>query len=170
MKTKTEKEEIIKELKENFKKAIGFVIVNLQKLKGEEEFRLKEILKENNSDFKIYKKTLIYKANPNFAFKDEELKFPFGIIWEFNENLPAFKAIRDLEKEGIFLEILKGYLEGRVLSKEEVITLSKLPSKEELIAKVVFTMKNVFQRLAFTLNFPKQKLVLTLSAIKEKNK
>lgn len=168
MKTKKDKEKLLEELKEKFGKSLGFIIVNLMKLKGNDQFIIKEILKKEGGLFQVPKKTLIYKANPNFPLKDEELKTSFAFIWEFNQDLSAFKALKIIKEKGIEIEVLKGYLEGRVLNQKEILELSELPSKEELISKLISYLKNPLYRLAFVLSFPLKKLALNLSSINKK--
>jgi large subunit ribosomal protein L10 len=166
MKIKKDKKKIVQELVEKFKRANGYLLINLLNLNASSEKRTRDLLKENNSLFEVVKKTLIYKANPQFPFSDEETKFPFAFIWNFDENLSAFRSLKILEKEGIKLQIAYGYLEGKVLTKEEIENLINLPSKEELQAKLVSGLKSSLYRLHHSLNFPLRKLILIMSAIK----
>jgi len=167
MKTKKEKEKILKDLVENFQSARGYLLVNLLNLKTPSQKKLRDFLKEKNSLFQVVKKTLVYKANPNFPFTDEELKTPFAFIWSFDENFSGVLALKELKKEGIELDILKGYLWNQVFSKEEVEKIINLPSKEELILKVLQNLKGQIYRLTYDLKFPLQKLTLVLSSIKK---
>lgn len=167
MRTKRDKEKLLEELKEKFAKAKGYILISILGLKGEEEFLIREILKNKRSSFQVAKKTLIYKSNPNFPFKEEELKTPFGFIWEFDENLSAFKSIKELKEKGINIEILKGYLEGKILNQKDVLEISEIPSKEYLLGKLLGSLKGVLYRLSFALSFPIKKLNYTLSQIKK---
>ncbi len=167
MKTKKQKEEILKELVEKFKSASGYLLVNLTGLRADVEKKLRDSLKSNNSLFEVVKKTLIYKANPQFPFSDEEIKFPFAFIWNFDENLSAFRTLKTLEKQGIQIQIAKAYLEGKVLTEEEIKELINLPSKEELQVKLVQILKSQFYRLHFSLTFPMKKFLVLMSAIKK---
>jgi ribosomal protein L10 len=95
MKTKKEKEKIVKDLVEKFKLARGYLLVSLLNLKTLEQKKIRDILKENNSLFQVVKKTLVYKANPDFPFSDNELKLPFAFIWNFDENLSGFPVFKN---------------------------------------------------------------------------
>ncbi len=167
MKTRKEKEKIVKDLVEKFKKTKGYLLVSLLNLNSYQQVKIKNLLKENNSLFQVVKKTLIYKANPEFPFSDEELKMPFALIWDFDENLGSLKALKELKNEGIELNIFSGYLWNRVFNKEEINQIINLPSKEELIKKLISNLKNQIYRLDFALNFPLKKLVFLLSKIKK---
>ena len=167
MKTKKEKEKILKDLVEKFKSARGYLLVSLLNLKTDEQRKIRDILKKNNSSFQVVKKTLVYKANPNFPFSDEELKIPFAFIWDFNENLSGFQSLKTVLKEGISLEIVRGYFQGKVLSKDEVLEIINLPSREELISKIFQNLKGQFYRIHFALGFSLRKLIFVLSQIKK---
>jgi ribosomal protein L10 len=80
---------------------------------------------------------------------------------------PAFRSLKILIKEGAQIEILKGYFEGKVLSKEEVLEIINLPSKEELILKILQNLKSQVYRLTYALEFPLKKLTFVLSQIKK---
>jgi len=167
MKTKKEKEKILKDLVEKFKTAKGYLLISLLNLKNPEEKKLRDVLKENNSLFQVVKKTLVYKANPSFPFSDNELKLPFAFIWNFDNNLSGFISLKNLFKEGTKIEILGGYLYEKVLSKEEVLEIINLPSKEELLLKVLQNLKSQIYKLNYNLSFPLRKLILILSQIKK---
>lgn len=167
MKNKKDKQDIVRQLRERFEKAKGYILINLSNLKGNSQFLLKEILKSQNSLFQVAKKTLIYRANPHFPFKDEETKIPFGLIWEFDENLNSFRALKTIKEKGLEINIVSGYFEGRVLKAEDVVRFSELPSKDQLISNLAYSLKSLNYRLNFTLAFPLKKLISTLSLIKK---
>ncbi len=167
VKTKKEKIKIVQDLKEKFEKAKGYLLVNLLNLNASIEKEIRDLLKENNSLFQVPKKTLIYKTNQNFPFSDEELKFPFAFVWFFDENLSGLKVFKKLKEENLKIEIFKGYLFNKALSQREIEEIINIPSKEELLQKLVSQLKNQFYRLHYNLNFPLRKLVLTLSSIKK---
>jgi large subunit ribosomal protein L10 len=167
MRTKQEKEKILKDLTEKFNSANGYLLVSLINLKTSNQNKIRSILKENNGLFQVVKKTLIYKANPNFPFNDEQLKLPFALIWNFDNNLSSFQALKKLAKEGINLEIISGYAEGKILSKDEALAIINLPSKEELMSKVVQNIKGLMYKMDYTLQFPLKKLIFILSQIKK---
>ena len=165
--TKEKKQEIIKKFQENYSKAKSFVILGLNNLKVETERILRETLKEKGCLFQVTKKTLIYKAVPDFPFYDDELKQSFAILWDFNDGLSVFKTLLIEDKLGIKLKIIGGYFEKQKLTENEVWQIAKLPSKEELVAKVLYSLKILPQRLSFDLAYPIKKLVFALSTIKK---
>ncbi len=167
VKTKKEKEKIVQDLKEKFKKATGYFLVSLSHLNASVEKDLRTFLKENNALFQVVKKNLIYKANPQFPFSDGELKLPFALVWFFDKNLSGLKVFKNLKEKNVSLEIVKGFLFNKILGPIEIKEVINLPSQEELFQKLINQLKASIYRFHYDLRFPLQKLVLILSALKK---
>lgn len=170
MKTREEKAEIIKEIKEIYTSSPFIILVSLLNLKGEEQKILKDTLKEKEADFKVFKKTLIKKAIPDFPIdmETDELKQPFGLVFLLKKEIDVkiFKILSEFY-EKYNLGIIKGILNKDVLSKETILELGKLPSLEVLRSKFVFTLKSELQKLIFALKTPFIKLTMVVSSIKK---
>lgn len=168
MKTRQQKQQNISELSNLFQRSKGYLVVNILNLNSEQQLKLKEALKDNNALFKVVKKSLIYKAYPDFAIKDEELKFPFAFIYDFDENLKCLQVIKSLKNENININLEKGYLWNRMFSKEDLALIVNLPTKDELLHKLLSSLAKSLFYLHYSLTFPLQKLLLTLSLINNK--
>ncbi|BCX15500.1 MAG: hypothetical protein KatS3mg097_392 [Candidatus Parcubacteria bacterium] len=168
MKTRQQKQQAISELSDLFQRSKGYLIVNILNLNSEQQTKLKEALKDNNALFKVVKKSLIYKAFPDFAIKDNELKFPFAFIYDFDENLKCLQVIKSLKNENINIDLEKGYLWDRIFSKEDLAVIVNLPSKDELLRDLLSVLAKNLYYLHYALTFPMQKLLLTLSFINNK--
>jgi large subunit ribosomal protein L10 len=168
MKTKEEKKKIIQRLREIFEKAKSFILVDLTGINGEIERNLRETLKENNCQFEVVKKSLIYKAKPDFYFRDEEIKKPFAILWDFGDGISVFRVLSQISKNLDFkFNILGGFFEYQKLNPDQVWEISSLPGKEELISKIISSLLNPLQRLAFSLKYPLLKMKFALSSINQ---
>lgn len=167
MKTKKEKAQIILELKELLENYSTIILISLLKLKGEEQKIFKDSIKKEGGVFKVFKKTLIKKAIPNFPLdlELEEFKQPFGMLF-FKDNLQIFKKLLEFSKN-FQINIIKGILGNRILTKEEILEIGELPSIEVLRSKLIYSLKNPFQELCFTLKNPFIKLNMVVSNIKK---
>ena len=171
MKTKEEKAEIIKEIKEIYNSSPFIIFISLLNLGGDQQKTLKDTLKENSANFKVFKKTLIKKAIPELPIdlEDKELKQPFGLVFLTKKDIDVkvFKIISEFaEKYG--LGIIRGILSGNVLTKEAILEIGKLPPLEVLRGKLILTLKSEIQKLIFVLKNPFIKLNLVVSSIKNK--
>lgn len=91
-----------------------------------------------------------------------------GIAFNQNDMVSAAKAIVDFSKENEELEIKGGLLENRLLTVEEIIELSKLPSRRELLTMVAIGLQGPIRKLAQYLVNPLQKLVWVVDKVKNK--
>ena len=83
---------------------------------------------------------------------DGILEGPTAVIIANEEYLPTLKAIYKYSSKNDFYKIKGGILEGKVTSVDELVTLAKLPSREELIAKLAGCLLANVSKLAATLD------------------
>lgn len=139
MLTRAQKENLVKDLSERIKagKAAifsdysGTTVVKMKKLRDE--------LRKNGSSYKITKKKLIELAfrNAGIEVDVKNMEGQIGVAIGKADEVSAAKVLANFSKENENFKILQGVLENRVISGEEVIALSKLLSREELLAKLV---------------------------------
>jgi len=141
-KTKEQKNKILKELKDKINQQKAMIFVDFRGLKVKDLFRLRNQLREIDSQFLVSKKTLMkialednkMKANP------EKMEGEIALVFGFEDELAPIKTIYDFSKENDNLKILGGYIESQkqeFLNAEAVIVLGQLPSKQELFARLV---------------------------------
>lgn len=167
MRSKEEKIKLIQELQELFKNYSTIILISLLKLKSETQKKFKDAIKENGGVFKVFKKNLIKKANPNFLIdlESEEFKQPFGLVFS-KENFQIFKKIFEFSDQ-LGINVIKGILGNKILTKEEILEIGSLPPIEILRGKLVFSLKMLFQKLQFILKNPLIKLNMVVSSIKK---
>ena len=168
MKTRQEKEQIIKELKQFFEKSSKIFFISLLNLNAEIQNSLRDQIKKIGGILKITKKTLIKLANPNLDLEQEKFKIPFGLIFDLNDakNIEIFKILAEFNKT-YNLTIIEGLIQNRVLSPKEIIEIGELPSYEVLLQKYNYLLKSLLGRLVFTLKIPISKLTLVVNNIKK---
>ena len=171
-KTKEEKKKIIEELREKVKKQRVMLFVSFKGLKTKDFSTLRKKLKETGNELKVAKKTLaqlvfdekginIDLKKPKgelalvFGYKDEIL--PAKIVWQFSQGNPHLK-------------ILGGFFENNFLESEKIIELAKLPTKEELLAKLVESMVVPILNLVNVFKGNFRSLIYILSQIKVQGK
>jgi len=164
------KKQIVAEISHKFKNAKSIVLVDYKGISVEKATLLRNKARDANVDYKVYKNTLA-----RIAAKESECEgltdYLIGSIAiavsETDEVAPA-KILFDFIKENKILEIKGGYVDGKVVSAKEVEHLATLPSKEELIAKMLGSLKSPLYGLANVLNGNIRGLAVALNAIKEK--
>lgn len=169
-KTKQQKEDFIKDFKEKLDKAKSLVFVHFDGLKVKEIEELRKLFRAEKVEYVVAKKTLLKKVfeqagieNYDPATFEKEVGVAFGID---DEVAPA-RIIQKFAKDHEALQAFGGVLENSFVGQEKVIELSKLPSKEELLAKVVGSINAPVSGFVNVLAGNLRNLVYVLSAVKD---
>ena len=172
-KNKIQKDIILRDLQEKIKKSKSIVFAGFNALGVKDNEALRAKLDQEKGEYYVAKKTLLNMAleKNGLEFNARELEGKVAAVFAYEDEVAPAKIIgdfrKDKEKEGkIFF--LGGFLDGRLLSKEEAEALSKLPSKTELYAKMVGSMNAPISGLVNVLAGNLRNLVYVLKAIEEK--
>ena len=148
------KKPIIEEIQSSIKDAKSVVVVDYRGLTVEQDTRLRKTLRENNITYKVYKNTMI-----NFAIQGTEfeglapyLEGPTAIAISTEDATAPARAICKFAKEAPKLEVKAGIVEGTAYDASGITQIASVPSKEELLAKLLGSMKSPISNLARVLN------------------
>lgn len=172
-KNRIQKQVIFRDLNEKIKKSKSVVFAGFNALgvKDNEALRLK--LKAEGGEYYVAKKTLM-----NLALKENRLEVnvrdlsgKLAVIFAYEDEVAPAKILgnfcKEKDKEGkIFF--LGGILDGKLLSKEDVLALSTLPSKKELYTKMLGSLNAPISGFVNVLAGNLRGLVNVLKAISEK--
>lgn len=166
---KPEKKEEVKVIKKKITDSEAVILADYRGLTVQEINELRSKLKDTGVELKIHKNTLFKIAAEKCGLSDLEdlLTGPTAMAFCKDKPIESSKLLYQFSKAHKVFQIKGAILEGSVIEKEKVIALAMLPSREELIAKLVGSLKAPISRLVGTLNNPAQKLVLTLNQIAE---
>ena len=161
--------EQVKELKETFSKAKAIYFTEYHGLNVGDITKLRSEFFKADVEYKVAKNTLIKLAaeeNKITGLK-EMFKGSTAIAIAYDEPVAPAKVIKEFTKEND-LPNVKGILfDGEFLPGKEFKRLADLPSKEELLAKLVAMLNSPLQKLVSTLNASPQKVVGVLNSLKE---
>ncbi len=164
---KEDKKALVKEFNDRFKSAEATFIASYSGIDVEGMTKLRKTLKEASSELKILKNTLA-----KFAVKGtqaepltEHFEGPIAIAFSFKDAVQTAKTLTGFAKEEPNLMIKVGTLGGRVIDLAEIKNLASLPSREELLARLMGVMKNVPAGLVGVLSGVPRKLVYVLNAV-----
>jgi large subunit ribosomal protein L10 len=165
--SREEKGKIVASLKEKFDKAGSAVLTDYHGLSVAQMQELKKELKTSDAEFSVAKNTLIARAS-KVASKDipqENLEGPTAILFSFGDTIAPIKKLAEFIKKYDLPTIKSGLFEGKILTKEGVVELSKIPGRDELYAKVVGSLGSPIYGLVNTLNGNLRNLVYILKQI-----
>ncbi len=172
-KSKIKKRDIIAVLKERIAKATSVVFVNFDKLTHKESEELRGLLRQEQSECYVAKKTLLdiaFKESGNQQIKAKELSGQIVSVFGYGDQVSPAKVINNFRKDKEEkLNFVGGILEGKSLTAAEVHGLALLPSKQELLAKLVGSLNAPVSGFVNALAGNIRNLVNVLKAIEEKN-
>tara|TARA_Y100001934_G_C12288871_1_gene743710 strand:- start:192 stop:722 length:531 start_codon:yes stop_codon:yes gene_type:complete len=133
---------------------------------------LRNKLRDAEVGYQVVKNRLAKRAAAKAGISglDEHLIGPTAIAFTNEDPIAPAKILQDFADEDDAFSIKLGFMDGQVLSPEEIKALSKLPSREELLGKVLGSVQSPMYGLAGVLNGLLRNLVGVIGAIEEKQK
>lgn len=170
MLSKSQKIEVVKELTEQVKNGKVIIFSDFTGTTVEKMKELRGELRKSGSIYKVTKKKLIDKALKEAGVEASvlDLAGQIGIAVGKEDEVSAAKILNQFSKKNKNFKILRGVLENKILSDKEVIALSSLPSREELLAKLVGSINAPVSGFVNVLAGNLRNLVGVLKAIADK--
>jgi len=170
MLTRKQKEEIVKNLTEEIKAAKAVVFSDFKGLEVKDMTSLKKELKKEGASFKVAKKNLINIAlkNTGADLDVKKMEGQIAVSASSEDETAVAKIISKFSKKNENLKILGGLLGVKEMSAAEIKALAKLPSKEELLAKLVGSLSSPLSGFMNVLQGNQRSLVQALKAIADK--
>jgi len=166
--TKEQKKNILEKLKQNIAKQKAMVFVAIDSLKTTELFDLRKELKQSDCLLTVAKKTLLTIAfkESKMDFNAKELEGEVALVFGFEDAIIPAKTAYQFSRKNKNLKILGGFFENEVKTAEEMIVLAKIPSKEELLAKIIGSIKAPISGFASVLQGNIKGLITVLAKAK----
>ena len=164
-----DKKKIVEDLKEKFATTKVVIVTDYKGLNVAQMTELRRNLSEANVEFQVVKNTLLTRASKD---TDAELladvfKGPSGIALSFDDPVAPAKVLTQFAKDNQKLEIKAGVMNGKRMNLDAITALSKLPSREELLAQVLSTMNAVPAGFVRALADVPRRMANVLNAIKD---
>lgn len=168
-KTMLAKQAQVRELAEKLKAAKGVVLADYRGLTVEQDTKLRKTLREAGIDYQVIKNSVIHFAAADAGLEGLEpyLNGPTALAISTEDPVAPSKMLTKFEKDFDKFELKAGIVEGKIVDVEGVKAISSLPSKEELIAKMLGSLKSPINGFVNVLNGNIRGLVVALNAIAE---
>jgi large subunit ribosomal protein L10 len=152
------KAEVVSEIKGKFEKAKSVVVFDPRGLNVTEVTELRRALRDNGSDYKVYKNTLTKRAVNSLDIKlDEFLEGPSAISFSEDELAPV-RVISEFAKNHENLELKAGIVEGRVVDAKELAKYAAIPSRDTLLTMIAAGLMSPLRNIAICIDlYAKQK-------------
>ena len=170
MKTREQKEQDIAVLKEEFSNKGNALIVSFQGLTVGKDWELRRALEKAELNYRVVKNTLgkiAVEGTPLEPLKDHFVGMT-AVAYSEKDPVGLAKVLSKFAKENAQLTFKAGIVEGRVINVKDIDVLAALPSKEELVSKLMFLINSPAQRIATAVNGVARNLVVVLKQIADK--
>src|SRR5918998_6692901 len=170
MKTREQKQQNLEALTEQFQAASAAMLVGFTKMSVGKDQELRRQLREAGAQYAVVKNTLARKASVGTPFEAaaEHFKGVTALALAEGDPVQLSKAITKFAKDNPDIFSFKaGVVEGRVLALRDVEAIATLPSKEELISKVMFLINCQAQRLVTVISAVPRNLAIVVKQIGE---
>lgn len=148
------KKEEVSKLAEKIKEAKLVLLTDYRGINVEDVTSLRTELRNINAEYKVIKNNITRRAleEAGITGLEEVLEGPTAVIMTNEDYLEPTKAIYKFSKDNDFYKIKGGVVEGKVLSAEEIITLAKLPSRQELLSMLAGSLLANISKFAVALD------------------
>ena len=153
-----QKQQVIDEIKDKLENSNGVVLFDYRGLTDAEIKELKKALKNVDSEYKVYKNTLMHRALSDLNIDiDEYLNGPSALAYSKDQIAPI-KVISNFMKKHPAITLKVGLVDNQVTSKEELEKLSTIPSREGLLTMLASGMLGIPKDLAICLDLYSKQL------------
>ncbi len=142
-------------------------VVDYRGLTVKEIQALRRSIREAGATMTVYKNTIMHIGLEQAGLPaiDDVLAGPSAFVFSGEDPVASAKALKDFAKTNNKLEIKGGIMDGQAVDAEQVNAIASLPSREELIAKLLGTISNPLVKTVRVLNGPMEAFARCVSAI-----
>jgi len=172
MKSKGKKKEELDELKKDLENAKNLFVAQFQGMTVAQDTDLRQKIRGTNSKYRVVKNTLARKAAEGTPAENVAKSFDGSTAIAYNSSDPVSlaKALTAYAKTNPVFVFKAGIVEGRVVNIGDIANIAAMPSKEELIARLLFLINSPAQRIAVALNGVARNLAVVIGQAVEQKK
>jgi large subunit ribosomal protein L10 len=169
MKSKAEKQKDLDALAEQFKQAHAAMLVSFKNMTVAKDQELRRQLREAGVSYSVVKNTLARKAAAGTPLEPmvDQFKGVTAVALSTTDPVGLSKAIAKFAKANAEIFSFKvGLVEGKIVELKEVESIASLPSREELISKVLFLINVQAQRLVTVIQAVPRNLAVVMDQVR----
>ncbi len=143
----------------------GFFVVDYRGLTVKETQELRRALREANAEMKVYKNNIVRIALEKAEMPAVDCEGTCAYVFYKNDPVDAAKVLKQTSEKLNKMEFVGGLADGKALSAEDAKAYADLPSRDELMAKLVYVVASPLRGIASVCAGPARGLVTALDAI-----
>ena len=144
----------IEKLSHDLENVSSLIVTTYSKLTVAQDYELRKVLRTSGAKYKVVKNTLAERAAKGTKVEGvlKDLGGVTSIAYTQGDPIALAKTLSKYAKDNPEFTFKAGVVEGRVISIKEIETLATMPSKEEIMAKLLFLINAPAQRLVTAMN------------------
>ena len=148
--TRADKDAVIKDLREKISQSKALFLTNVVGIKANQAVTLRKTIREAKGSLVVTRNSLFGKAAEGTFAEDllKDLKGTNAVAFAFEDAPVIAKALLETSKELEFVTLGKGFLGEELLDEKQVMTLAKLPSRDEMLGTLLATFNAPISALA----------------------
>ena len=172
MKKKSYKEKDLEALKKEFEKAQNIFVTGFEKLTVQQDYELRKTVRGAGGKYRVIKNNLAEKAAQGTPAEDitKNLAGMTSLAYTARDPVALAKALTAYAKANPTFTFKAGLVEGRVVQVKSIQELAMLPSREEILAKLLFLIQASAQRLVTAINGVGRNLAVVVDQAVKENK
>jgi large subunit ribosomal protein L10 len=172
MKKKSEKEKDLEALKKDFESANNIFLTGFEKLTVQQDFELRKTIRGAGANYRVVKNNLAEKAAEGTPAAGimKDLAGMTSMAYTSKDPVALAKALTAYAKNNPAFTFKAGLVEGRVIEVISIQDLATMPSREEILAKVLFLIQASAQRLVTALGGVGRNLAVVVDQGVKENK
>lgn len=170
MATRSQKQETIERYQEGLAAAPHAFLVSFSGITVPQVTDLRDRIRESGGNYEVVKNTLALRAVEGKGlehFKDE-FSGPTAVAYIEDDPVALAKALTTFRKEAPVIEFKGGLVDGQPVSPDDLEDIANLPSREELVAKLLFLLQSPITSFVRTLAALPKGFVVVLDQIAQK--
>jgi large subunit ribosomal protein L10 len=167
MLTKEQKRQQSDQLRDTLDGVTTLFLVQNRGLNVNQVNDLRTRVRDVDASYRVFKNSVVKLAVEGTSMEDlsPHLIGPNAIAFTDGDGVALAKVIRDFVKDHPALSFSQAYLEGQIVEPTKAEQVADLPTKDQLVSKLLFMMQSPIRRLAVALNAPIQNLASVLQQI-----
>ena len=153
-----QKQAVIDEIANNVKESTSFIFLENHGLSVDETMELRRMLKESDSELKIYKNTLVNRALQTLDIDLEQHLNGPKVVAFGKDMIEPIKAVSTFIKKHPNLEMKIGIVDGKITELDELNKLATIPSREGLLTMFASGLMGIARDFAICLSLHSKNL------------
>ena len=168
--TRSDKEQILETYEQGLAKAPHAFLLDFQGISVPQVTELRKRVRQSGGEYVVVKNTIALRAIDSEALGQLKEHFvgPTAVAFSLTDPVGVAKALTDYAKDVPAIKLKAGLVEGRAIAADQIKDIASLPSREELIAKLLFLMQSPVTRFVRVLAAVPESFVRVLDQVRKK--